>query len=247
MTHAIIGWEQEVPVRDHIFNDFLSARNGHLYFEELDLAQLFPPGETDLGIGKRLPGPLELVYLPKIRQKIEQMKQVFARVSVEIGYAGHFHYAYASKANVSEEVVRTALETGAHYEMSSRVDVDIAHLMKIAGHLPPTRMVLANGFKPTGSEYAHSLIQFKSSHANLIPIIEDLTELPPFIESGLPFDVGLRQKSYGHHQTEAEMEITNSRFGLNTTSLWQAAELIAASPHLRLKLYHAMVGGQITN
>lgn len=43
------------------------------------------------------------------------------------------------------------------------------------------------------------------------------------------------------------MEVANSRFGLNTTSLWQAAELIATSPHLRLKLYHAMVGGQIAN
>lgn len=247
MTRAVIGWEQATPVGDHIFNDFLSARAGHLYFEELDLAQLFLPGETDQGIGRPLPSPLEMVYLPKIRQKIEQMKQVFAEVSLEIGYSGHFHYAYASKANVSEEVVRTALGAGAHYEMSSRVDVEIAHLMKIAGHLPPTRMVVANGFKPKGSEYAHSLIQFKSGHANLIPVIEDLTELPPFIGSGLPFEVGLRQKSYGHHQTEAEMETANSRFGLNMTGLWQAAELIAATPHLRLKLYHAMVGGQITS
>jgi arginine decarboxylase len=247
MTHPVIGWERETPVPNHVFNDFLSARDGRLYFEDLDLAQLFIGGRQDQGLGKLLPSPLELVYLPKIRQKIQQMGQVFADVIAEVGYAGRLHYAYASKANTSEEVVRTALEAGAHYEMSSRVDVEIVRLMRAAGHLPPQRMVIANGFKAAGMAYADNLVRLKSVHGNLISVLEDLTELPSLIESGLPFDVGLRQKSYGHHQTEAEMEAANSRFGLNLADLWQAADEIAAAPNLRLKLYHAMVGSQITN
>ncbi len=247
MTRPIIGWEQEISVPDYVFNDFLSARAGQLYFEELDLAQLFLGGWLDQGIGQPLPSPLELVYLPKIRQKIEQMRQLFAEVRAEMGYAGRFHYAYASKANTAEEVVRTALAAGAHYEMSSHVDVEIARLMKVAGHLPPACMVIANGFKTAGTEYAESLIQLKSSHANLLPVIEDLTELPPLIESGLPFEVGLRQKSYSQHQTETEMETANSRFGLKLADVWQGAEVIAATPNLRLKLYHALVGSQMTS
>ena len=200
MTHPVIGWEQETPVPTrHIFNDYLSARDGRLYFQDLDLAQLFTGGRQDQGLGRTLPSPLEIVYLPKIRQKIERMRRIFAAVSAEVGYAGRFHYAYASKANAAEEVVRTTLGAGAHYEMSSTVDVEIARLMIAAGRLPPERMVICNGFKPAGTDYAANIVRLKREHGNVIPVLEDLGELPPLIESGLPFDVGLRylpQKLY---------------------------------------------------
>lgn len=153
MTHPVIGWEQETPVSDHVFNAWLSARAGRLYFDDLDLAQLFVGGRQDQGLGKTLPSPLEIVYLPIIRQKIERMQRIFAEVSAQVGYTGRFYYAYASKANAAEEVVRTALDAGAHYETSSAVDVEIARLMIAADHLPPERMVIHNGFRPA----AHTL------------------------------------------------------------------------------------------
>jgi hypothetical protein len=75
MTHPVIGWEQTTPVPNHVFNDFLSARGGRLYFEDLDLAQLFLGGRQDQGLGRLMPSPLEMVYLPKIRRKVAQMQQ----------------------------------------------------------------------------------------------------------------------------------------------------------------------------
>jgi arginine decarboxylase len=247
MTLPVIGWERETPVPDgHSFNDFLSVEAGRLHFEALDLAGLFTGERQDQGPGQ-LSTPLEIIYLPKIRQKITWLEQLFAAAAAELDYPGRFHYTYASKANTAEEVVRAALQAGAHYEMSSHADVEIARLMHLSGHLPAGRLVIANGFKPAGSAYAASLLQLKALHDNLIPIVEDLAELPPLLESGLSFEVGLRQKSYGTHQTEAEMEAANSRFGLKLADLWQAAEQIAAAPNLRLKLYHAMVGSQIVD
>jgi arginine decarboxylase len=247
MTRPIIGWEQEMPVPNHTFNDFLSARDGRLYFEDLDLAQIFVGGRQDQGLGRAFPSPLELVYLPKIREKVTRMRALVADVSAQVGYSGAFHYAYASKANAAEEVIRTALEAGTHYEMSSPVDVEIARLMQNAGHLAPDKMVIANGFKPAGTEYSSSLIHLKSTHDNLIPVIEDLSELPPLVASGLEFDVGLRQKSYGHHLSEAEMDAAHSRFGMSLADIWRAADTVALAPNLHLKLYHAMIGSQITS
>ena len=150
MTEPIIGWEQEAPAPNHTFNDYLISRDGRLHYEDLDLAQLFVGGRRDQGLGRTLPSPLEIVYLPKIREKIDRMRQVFAQVSAEIGYAGQFHYAYASKANAAEEVVRTTLGAGAHHEMSSTVDVEIVRLLKATGHLPPDRTLICNGFKNCG-------------------------------------------------------------------------------------------------
>ncbi len=250
MPHPIIGWERETPVLDGtVLNDFLSVHQGRLYYEDLDLAQLLIGGRQDQGLGRTLGTPLEIVYLPKVRQKIGQLKDVFATVAQELGYAGQFHYAYASKANTAEEVVHAALDAGAHYEMSSQVDTVIAQYTQTAGYLPPDRMVIANGFKPAGSGYARSLVQLKTVHDNLIPVLEDLVELAPFIESGLKFDVGLRLKCYGHrnHATKTPLDSGNSRFGLTVDDMWKAADIIAAAPTVNLKLFHAMIGSQITS
>lgn len=246
MTHPVIGWEQETPVpHNHQFNSYLRAGNGRLYLEDLDLAQLFLGDREDQGLGRTLPSPLEIVYLPLIRRQIRRMKQIFADVMADIEYDGRFYYTYASKANAAEEVIRTTLDAGAHHEMSSTVDVDIARIMIRRGLLTPDRMVICNGFKAAGTSYAANIIDLKAEHENLIPVIEDLSEIPPLLNAGHHFDVGLRQKSYGHNETEEEMEAANSRFGLDLKNLWKAADYVAAAPNLNLKLYHAMVGSQI--
>lgn len=246
-SHPIIGWEQETAVpENHQFNQYLHAKNGHLHLDGLDLAQIFLD-ESPQGFEQTLPSPLEIVYLPLIRRQINKMNQIFADVIAELGYNGEFHYTYASKANAAEEVIRTTLTTGAHHEMSSTVDVDIAKIMIQRGLLTPDRMVVCNGFKGPGSQYAANILQLRLLHENLIPVIEDLAEISPFLSSGQTFEVGLRQKSYGPNETQAEMDKANSRFGLHTDDIWKAADYIAAAPNLTLKMYHYMVGSQLTD
>lgn len=245
--HPIIGWEHEAPVPDgHAFNDYLRVRNGRLFFEELDLAALFRE-EGPQGLTQALPSPLELIYLPLIRRKIADMNAIFAAAIEDVGYDGRFIYTYASKANAAEEVIRTTLQAGAHHEMSSTVDVDIARLMIRRGLLPPDRLIICNGFKTAGSPYAANILRLREEHERIIPVLDDLSELAPLLASGKRFDVGLRQKTYGPNRTEAEMEAANSRFGLDLHSVWKAADYIAAAPNLSLTLYHAMVGSQITD
>ena len=247
MSRPIVGWEQEIPAPDHEFTNYLRSINGRLFMDGLDLTQLMLGDDLDQGLGKTLPSPLEIVYLPIIRRQIRQMKGIFAGAIEDAGYDGRFHYAYASKANAAEEVIRTTLAAGAHHEMSSTVDVDIARLMLSQGLMTPDKMVICNGFKPPGTEYANNILRFRQEHQKVIPVIEDLVELPPLIDSGQPFAVGLRQKSYGKHQDEEEMNRYNSRFGLDLETLWKAAEYIMAAPNLELTLYHAMVGSQIVD
>jgi arginine decarboxylase len=248
MSAAIIGWESEAPVPDgHFFNEYLNVRGGRLFMEDLDLAGLLldPPDPDRLA--KPLSSPLEIVYLPIISRQIARMRRVFAEVSAELGYTGEFLYAYATKANAAEEVIRTTLSAGAHHEMSSTIDVDIARLMIARGLLPPERIIVCNGFKSADSDYAANILRLRREHAKLIPVAEDLGELAPLMSSDLPFDVGLRQKCYGAHDDESDMDRANSRFGLDVADIWKAAQYIAAAPNLSLRLYHAMVGSQILN
>ncbi len=245
MADPVIGWTSNSPAPDVVFNNYLSSRDGRLFFDDLDLTQLFLGDREDQGLGRTLPSPLEIVYLPLIRRKIDQMRQLFAEVIEEVGYQGSFHYAYASKANAAEEVIRTTLGAGAHHEMSSTVDVDIARLMIARGLLPPERMIICNGFKAPGTKYASNIVDLAEEHSNVIPVVEDMLELQPLLDSGRPFSVGLRQKSYGPHSSEEEMDRYNSRFGLSVEEIWKAADIVAAAPNMELKLYHAMVGSQI--
>jgi len=245
MTRPIVGWEQEKPVPDHVFNDYLSSRNGRLFLEDLDLAGLFLDDDNPVGLDRSLPSPLEIVYLPIIKRQIKRMEKLFAGVIAELDYGGRFLYAYASKANAAEEVIRTTLSTGAHHEMSSTADVDIALLMSERGLLPDDRLVICNGFKPVGTAYSKNILRLKAAHDNVIPVIEDISEFSPLAVSEFSFDVGLRQKSYGHHKDESEMDQHNSRFGFDMDGIWKAASYISDAPNLSLKIYHAMVGSQI--
>jgi arginine decarboxylase len=243
----VVGWDRQKPVANYNFNEYLSSRDGRLFFEDLDLTQLLASDRVDQGLGRKMSSPLEIVYLPKIRQKIHALRETFANAIEALRYTGRFYYAYASKANAAEEVVRTALGEGAHFEISSTVDVEIARFMKSKGYLPDDRWIICNGFKSNGSQYAENIIRLKNEHDALIPVIEDRDELIPLIESGLTFEVGLRQKSYGPHQDSEEMDTYNSRFGMNLEDLLEAAEAIESTSNLELRLYHAMVGSQLVN
>lgn len=248
MAHAVVGWESENPVPDNTaFNSYLSAHNGRLHLDGLDLTQILLGDALDQGLGRTLPSPLEIIYLPIIRRQIDQMRRIFAEAIEVVGYEGQFHYAYASKANAAEEVIRTTLGAGAHHEMSSTVDVEIARQMIARGLLTPDRMVICNGFKPAGTDYADNIIRLRREHEKVIPIVEDMSELKPFIESNLLFEVGLRQKSYGPHEDEVTMDTYNSRFGMDLEQIWRAADYVTAAPNLTLRIYHAMVGSQIVN
>ena len=244
MSHPIIGWESTSPVPNHHqFNHFLHAEDGHLYMDDFDLMQAFTVSPVPQS---PLPSPLEIVYLPLIRRRIKQMQATFAQAIEETGYRGAFHYAYATKANAAEEVIRTTLNAGAHHEMSSMFDVDIARIMVDRGLLPPERMVICNGFKPRGSQYMANIVRLKrSTHANVIPIVENLNEIAPLTASNLPFEVGVRQKSYGNHASIYEMDAANSRFGLSIEDVFTAVDMIEASPNLIPKMYHGMTGSQL--
>src|SRR5437773_335725 len=95
---------------DGRLNDFLQIRDGRVFFAgALDLLELV----------ERHGAPLEISFCPLITRRIHEMQRYFAEARALAGYGGGFVYAYATKANFSEEVVRTAIAAGANYETSS--------------------------------------------------------------------------------------------------------------------------------
>ncbi len=243
-----IGWDQAAPIPANFqMSDFISLRERQVFLDQLNLTALITPGRQMEDLRQRMTLPLEIVYLPIIRKKIRRLQSAFRQAVQVLDYPGRFIYAYASKANAAEEVVRTVLQTGVVYELSSFVDVEIVFEMIARGWMPEKTPIICNGFKQTGTLYAQKIVELQRRHGAVMPVIEDFSELPFLVDSGLHFDVGLRLKSYGEYLTQADQDAADSRFGLPSADLMKAARQIAAAPNLDLTILHAMVGSQIVD
>lgn len=207
-------------------NDFISRRDGRLHFAGLDLEAL----AAEHG------APLEITYTPLIAEQITNMQAAAARARAGADYAGAFVYAYATKANFSEEVVRTALRAGAHYETSSAADARIALDLWRRCTLPAGRWVFCNGSKE--DDYVQAILQFRlAGNHRVVPVVDDMDEAEAYCRFPAPLMLGVRAREYAQCSG-------GDRFGLVPDEIGQLAEKVAGTPH-RLVLYHAMVGSQI--
>lgn len=227
----------EQTFRDHLqtrygvtdegaLNEFISRRDGRLHFAGLDLEAL----AAEHG------APLEIAYTPLIADQIDLMQTAAARARTDAGYAGGFVYAYATKANFSEEVVRTALQAGAHYETSSAADALIALDLWRRGTLPAGRWVFCNGSKE--HDYLQAIMQFRlAGNHRVVPVVDDLDEMEAYRRFPAPLMLGVRAREYAQCSG-------GDRFGLLPDEIGELVRAVNGTPH-RLVLYHAMVGSQI--
>src|SRR5262249_54982478 len=216
-----------------MLTDFLSRRDKRLLLaDRIDLNAMV----------ERYGAPLEIAYCPLITEQVERMLGWVAAARDEAGYAGNFLYAYATKANFAEEVVRTALAAGAHYETSATADVLIAHHLWRQGVLAEDRYLFCNGSKEDG--YIDAIVAMRhAGYARIVPILDSLEELEALIERcRAPLLLGVRERhpadsvDLGHRGGE--------RFGLTQEEIALIAQRLSGTPH-QLVVYHAMVGSQM--
>lgn len=221
-------------LQDGQITDYLALRDGRLWFRELDLLALVREHGT----------PLEVAYLPLVAERVSGMIAHFERARAATGYRGGFVYAYASKANVAEEVVSAALAAGAHYECSSAFDVTIARLLWQSGRLPADRFVLCNGFKLPA--YVHNILELRrAGFAGVLPVLDRPEELALLAGADRPLRVGIRQRIASGAASVADLERVESRFGVSFPTALALADALAAAPNLELVLYHTMLGSQL--
>ena len=216
-----------------VLTDFLSRRDERLLL-----------GDTvDLGaLVAQYGAPLEVAYCPLITQQVQNMLDYAREAAAQTGYAGGFLYAYATKANFAEEVVRTALRSGAHYETSAAADVVIAHHLWRQGVLSEDRYIFCNGSKEAA--YLDGIVALRrAGYERVVAVLDDVAELDELIaRCALPLLVGVRER----HAPEV-VDLAHpggERFGLTPTEIEQVVARLAGTPH-QLIVYHAMVGSQI--
>ncbi len=216
-----------------MLTDFLSRRDGRLLLaDRIDLSAMV----------ERYGAPLEIAYCPLITTQVECMLGWAAAARAEAGYDGAFQYAYATKANFAEEVVRTAIGAGANYETSATADVLIAHHLWQQGVLPESRYLFCNGSKEPS--YIEAIVALREAgYARIVPILDDLNELDALLAGcSAPLLLGVRERHFADVVDPAHPG--GERFGLTQAEIAEVARRLAGTPH-QLVLYHAMVGSQI--
>jgi arginine decarboxylase len=164
------------------------------------------------------------------------MQRVAQETREANGYAGSFIYAYATKANFSEEVVRTALNAGAHYETSSVADVRIATDLWRRGTLLDERYVFCNGSKE--DDYITAILKLRlAGNPHVVPVLDDLDEWDAYRACPVGMGIGVRAREYAKCAG-------GDRFGLLPDEIDQVAATLGGTSH-KLVLYHAMVGSQL--
>ncbi len=215
--------------------DFLSRRDGRLLLaDRIDLNAL----------AERYGAPLEVAFCPLITEQVQRMQGWAAGARARTAYTGDFLYAYATKANFAEEVVRTALDAGVHYETSSAADVVIAHHLWRQGTLSSDRYIFCNGSKE--DNYIEAILGLRAAgYSRIVPILDDLDELHTLLaRSRQPLLLGVRERHMA--ETVNPAHPGGERFGLTQEEIALVAERLVGTPH-RLVVYHAMVGSQIEN
>ncbi|MEI7555951.1 hypothetical protein [Candidatus Chlorohelix sp.] len=214
-------------------NEFLHIERNRLFFRDIDLTHL----SHEWG------SPLEVGYNPIISTQISNMQGYFARAFHNNRYQGKFTYCYASKAAQYEDLIRTALTSGAHYETSSPMDIMMARLHWKAGNLPSDRVILCNGFKT--QQYVENIANLKrEGFKNIIPIIESFDEIETLRRTGLNYEVGIRLRVDKSILPDGDFSKVTSRFGIPRHELGKVATAISQTPGLTPVMFHAMIDTQ---
>ncbi|GAC1563380.1 MAG: arginine decarboxylase [Herpetosiphon sp.] len=208
-------------------NDFISREDGRIIFgDRIDLGALVA----------QYGAPLEIAFCPLITRAIDTLRAAAAAAQQATAYSEPLVYAYATKANFAEEVVRTAINAGAHYETSSAADAEIATILWQNGTLPGDRWIFCNGSKDT--TYINALNRLRAlGHTRVLPVIDDTDELARLRTNSVPLQVGVRAREWARSSG-------GDRFGLDFDQMVTAARSLEGTDH-KLVLYHAMVGSQI--
>ncbi len=195
-------------------------------------------------------GPLLLRFPHLIQKQINAVFHTFHDAFSELDYKGRFQAVFPLKVNQFPDYLNPMIEAGKAYgyglEAGSKAELVIA-----MSHIAPNAPITVNGFKDR-EMIELGFLSAKMGH-DITLTIEGINELESIIEvakeMGAPIPkIGIRIKlhSTGSGLWQKSGGI-NSKFGLTSSELLEAMELLKANSLLdRFTMIHFHIGSQMT-
>jgi arginine decarboxylase len=193
--------------------------------------------------------PLLLRFQDLLRHRVTVLNEAFQSAIAEANYQAPYRGVFPIKVNQLREVVEEIMDAGTPYKFGLEVGSKPELFAALAIHRDPECILICNGYKD--SLYIQMALLGRKLGKTIIMVVEKVEELRAIIDVsqqlGVRPIVGVRvrllAKSSGKWATSGG---ENAKFGLSTSEVMEAAEMLRATKMEDcLKLMHFHIGSQI--
>ncbi len=177
--------------------------------------------------------PLEIFFPFIVKERLENLMDLFNLMIKYYRYRGKFYYHYPMKVNQGKEFLLTMVSEGANLETASYNELWLVKKLWEQNSFHPGIRVICNG--PKTINYLSLIEELRSKKLNIIPVIEDFNELEYF--KSYKGDLGIRVDLDVHVNSHWDKKI--NRYGL------LADELLRLGKIRNLRMIHYHVGSQL--
>ena len=193
--------------------------------------------------------PLVIRFQDLLRHRVEAVNRAFQNAMTEFGYKNAYRGVFPIKVNQLREVIEEIVDAGAQFHFGLEAGSKPELVAALAMHKDPESLIICNGYKDRA--FIRIALLGRKLGKSVILVVEKLEELEQTIraakEVGLEPLIGIRVRLYSKGSGKwSPSGGENAKFGLDTTSLVAASEMLkAAGLSHCLKLVHFHVGSQV--
>ncbi|MHB1306250.1 MAG: biosynthetic arginine decarboxylase [Limisphaerales bacterium] len=199
--------------------------------------------------GRGLRFPVLIRFQDILRHRVEAINRAFRNSIAEFNYQGRYRGVFPIKVNQLREVVEEILDAGRPHDFGLEVGSKPELYAGLALQNHQGSLIICNGYKDVA--FIRMALMGIKLGKTVILVVEKLEELKQIISVSKQFGVqpliGIRARlaSKGHGKW-ADSAGENAKFGLNTSELLAAGELLRAEKleHC-FKLLHFHIGSQV--
>lgn len=193
--------------------------------------------------------PLVIRFQDLLRHRVESVNCAFKKAMEEFSYRNHYRGVFPIKVNQLREVIEEIVEAGEEFHFGLEAGSKPELIAALAMHKDPESLIICNGYKDRS--YIRSAMLGRKLGKSVIIVVEKLEELEQTIriskEVGVEPHIGIRVRLHNKGSGKwAPSGGENAKFGLDTTNLVAASEMLKAAGLAHcLKLIHFHVGSQV--
>ncbi len=193
--------------------------------------------------------PLVIRFQDLLRHRVETVNRAFQAAMEEFGYRSPYRGVFPIKVNQLREVIEEIVEAGEQFHFGLEAGSKPELIAALAMHKDPESLIICNGYKDRA--FVRTAMLGRKLGKSVIIVVEKLEELEQTLrvakEMGVEPHIGIRvrlhSKGAGKWTTSGG---ENAKFGLSTTNLVAASEMLKAAGLAHcLKLVHFHVGSQV--
>ena len=196
-----------------------------------------------------LPFPLVIRFQDLLHHRVQSVNFAFQNAISEFGYKNNFRGVFPIKVNQLREVIEEIVDAGRQFHFGLEAGSKPELVAALAMHKDSESLIICNGYKDPA--YVRIALLGRKLGKRVVIVVEKLEELEQTIraakEVGVEPHIGIRVRLHAKGAGKwAPSAGENAKFGLDTTGLVAASEMLkAAGMADALKLVHFHVGSQV--